>query len=297
MRAAPYAAIAIAVTSVSFSAIFIRWSESDALTIAFFRLALATMIVAPFAAVDLRRSPGALRRRDVVIMAGIGVVLALHFAFWITSLKTEGVTVASSVVLVTSHPLMVGLASHFVLKERVGAKTAIGIAVGLAGVSVIGVASYGFSTATFAGNMLAFLGGVMAGIYFLGGRRLRQRVGIASYAFVVYAAAAITLLAMVLTSGELVPRGDRGRELILFLAMAVVPHIGGHTLFNWSLRHVTAPVVSLSLVGEPIGSTLLAWALLSEFPAPLIGVGAVLALGGIFLTAYGTRTPPIGEAD
>ena len=282
----PFAAIAAAVVAVSFASIFIRWSASDAITIAFYRLGFATLIVLPYAAIDRATPLQSLARRDLLLMAGIGVVLAAHFAFWITSLKTYGVTVASSVVLVTSHPVMVAVVSHFLFRERVRAMTAVGIALGFSGVVAIAVADLGVSTATLAGDLAALMGGVMAGVYFLAGRRVRQRVSLPVYAFVVYGTAAIALLGLAGATGKLAPAGDLPRELLLFGALAIVPQIGGHTLYNWALRFVTAPVVSVSLVGEPVGSSLLAWLLLKEVPSNLIVIGALLALAGIFLTAY-----------
>src|SRR3990172_6037373 len=248
MRASPYAGIAVAVASVSTAAIFITWSESPPVTIALWRLALATAVLAPFAAWRRGAAFRGVTRRDAGLMALVGAILATHFALWITSLKVQGVTVASSVV--------------------------------------IALTDYGVSGATLGGDVLAFLGGVMAGLYFLFGRSLRQRVSLVGYAFVVYATATAVLLVYALVLGSsLAPAGDAGRELVLFLALALIPQIGGHTLYNWSLRWVPAPVVSLSLVGEPIGSSLLAWVLLDQVPGLAIGVGAALALGGIYLAA------------
>src|SRR2546425_3721838 len=167
MARGPYAAIAAAIVAVSTASILIRWSDSDAFTIAFYRLGFATLIILPFALLDRTTPLRILLRRDVLLMAGIGVVLAAHFALWITSLKTAGVTVASSVVLVTSHPVMVALVSHFLLKERVSAMTAAGIALGFSGVVAIAVVDLGSSTTTLAGDLAALGGGVMAGGYFL----------------------------------------------------------------------------------------------------------------------------------
>ena len=286
MRASPYLAIALAVVSVSFSSIFIRWSESDAITIALYRLTFASLIILPFAAMERATPLWTISRRDLAFMAGVGVVLASHFAFWITSLKTEGVTVASSVILVTSHPVLVAIVSHFALGERVRTPTAVGIGLGMTGVAAIAFAGASVSPTTLAGTLLALLGGVMAGIYFLAGRQLRQRVSLPVYAFVVYATAALTLFALAAATGALLPEGDLSTEFLLFLAMAVIPQIGGHTLYNWSLRFVPAAIVSLSLVGEPIGSSLLAWLLLAETPSSLVAFGGIFALTGIFLTAY-----------
>lgn len=284
----PYAGILLAVVSVSFASIFITWSTSPPITIALYRLALATAILAPFVALRKAATLRALPRTHLLVMAGVGAILATHFALWIASLKVEGESIASSVVLVTSHPLLVGLLSHFVLKERLNRWMAVGILVGFSGVVGIALADYGFSGSLLVADVLAFLGGICAGFYFLLGRRLRQRVGLLDYAFVVYACATgVLLLYAVILGSSLTPVGNVPTELLLFLALAVVPQIGGHTLYNWSLRWVPAAVVSLSLVGEPIGSTLLAWAILSQVPSAGVAVGAGLALLGIYLTVYG----------
>ena len=138
----------------------------------------------------------------------------------------------------------------------------------------------------------------MAGFYFLLGRTIRQRVPLLGYGLVVYASAAAFLALFAVGLGEgLAPVGDVPRELALFLAMALVPQIGGHTLYNWALRWIPAPVVSLSLVGEPIGSSLLAWALLGSVPSntPAVAAAGVLALAGIYLAAS-AEGPPAVEA-
>jgi len=223
-------------------------------------------------------------------MVGVGAILATHFTLWIGSLKIEGVSVsvASSVILVTSHPLLVGLLSHYVLRERLNAWMALGIGLGFSGVVVIAIADSNARSSSFVGDLLAFFGGVAAGFYFLAGRRLRQRIPLIAYAFVVYVAATGVLFVYALGLREsLVPVGDLRTELILFLAMAVIPQIGGHTLYNWSLRWLTAPIVSLSLVGEPIGSSLLAWVLLSQVPGVAVAIGGALALAGIYITVVG----------
>jgi drug/metabolite transporter (DMT)-like permease len=288
MRASPYLAIVLAVVSVSFASIFITWSTSPPITIALYRLAIATAILLPFVVLRRGTTLRNLPRRELLFMAGIGAILATHFTLWIASLKVQGESVASSVVLVTSHPLLVGLLSHFVLRERLSKWMALGIALGFSGVVVIALADYGLRGSLLGADILAFLGGVMAGFYFLAGRRLRQRVGLLDYAFVVYGSATAVLFLYAIALGQsLTPVGDLRSELLLFLALAVIPQIGGHTLYNWSLRWVSAPVVSLSLVGEPIGSSLLAWLFLAQVPGAFVAVGAGLALVGIYLTAWG----------
>ena len=285
MDRAPYAALAVAVVCVSFSAIFILWSESPPLLIAAYRLTFASLILLPFALLEKPRSFRDLSRADLAKLAGVGLLLASHFALWITSLKSPGVSVASSVVLVTSHPILVAGFSHFVFRERVTTTMAVGIALGFSGVFAIAGGDVRQSPAVFAADFLSFLAGVAVAFYFLAGRRLRQRISLLSYVFPAYAVAAGLLWALVFASGTSpVPTGSVGRELALFLAMALIPQIGGHTLYNWSLRYVPAPVVSLSLVGEPIGSSLLAWWLLGQTPSPYVALGAALIIAGIALT-------------
>jgi drug/metabolite transporter (DMT)-like permease len=284
MRAAPYLAIAGAIVAVSFATPLIKLTASPTPIVAFYRMALAALILLPFAvrAPDFR----SLSRRDFAILAGTGIVLAVHFATWIASLKELVVPTTSSLVLVTSHPILVALVSHFVFRERVKRLAAIGISLGLTGVAVIALGS-GTAAGTLLGNSLAFLGGVMAGVYILVGRQMRQRLSLATYAFVVYGVAAVALLIGSLAGGlSPVPSGVFAEEFAILLGLAVISQIGGHTLYNWSLRHVSATVVSVSLLGEPIGASLLTWSIFGEVPPVLVAAGAALALPGILLTAY-----------
>jgi len=271
--------------AVSFSAILIRWSEADFLAIASGRMLLSAALLAPFALTMYRRELASLPRRDIAIMVGIGAVLASHFSLWIASL--ERTSVASSVLLVTSHPILVGLVGHFMMDERLSRLNAAGIGLGLMGVAVLTRGDAGSGAETLLGDMLAFLGGVAAGVYILGGRRTRQRISLVVYAFVVYTSCALFLLLAVLVTGaELftLPAMEWG----LFLLMALGPSILGHTVYNWTLRYVPASVVSVSLLGEPVGSSLLALVLLGEAPPELAVLGGAIILAGILMASWGT---------
>src|SRR2546426_7609906 len=229
MRGGPYAAIALAVVSVSFASIFITWSTSPPITIALYRLAIATLIIGATILVRggvLRRENTLLRihRRESALMALIGAILATHFALWISSLKVEGESIASSVVLVTSHPLLVGLLSHYVLRERLNRWMTIGIVLGLAGVVSIALADYGFAGSLLYADILAFSGGVMAGFYFLLGRRGRPRGALLDYAFVVYASAtAVRFLYALALRSRLAPGGGLPRGLLPVAGLAGIP--------------------------------------------------------------------------
>src|SRR2546426_2410661 len=195
VRRAPQAAILVAVVCVSFASIFIRWSAAlgaAALTIALYRMGFATLLLSPFLATAKGRQVRTLTTRDSLLLAAVGLALAVHFTTWILSLQL--VDVATSVVLVTSHPLLVALVSHFVFHERVNRLTAAGVGVGFGGVVLIALAQSGRGPNPLLGSLLAFLGAVAAGAYLLAGRRLRQRMDLVPYAVNVYGFATLFLV-------------------------------------------------------------------------------------------------------
>src|SRR2546425_2819581 len=222
MRGGPYAAIGLAVVSVSFASIFITWSTSPPVTIALYRLAIATGVIGATILLRSRvfRRPNTLlgiSRRDAAVMALIGAILATHFALWISSLKVEGESIASSVVLVTSHPLLVGLLSHYVLRERLNRWMTVGIVLGFAGVVSIALADYGFAGSLLYADILAFSGGVMAGVYFLLGRRGRQPGALLHFPFLVFGGATAGPFPVSPAPGaDLRPAGGAPREIPLF---------------------------------------------------------------------------------
>ena len=284
MRRYAYLGVCIAVVAVSFSAILIRWSEADFLAIAAGRMIISALIMAPFALLMYRTELLGLSRKDALLMVGIGAVLATHFSLWIASL--EYTSVASSVLLVTSHPLLVGVVGHFFLGERLSKLNVLGITIGLFGLVILTRGDAASGSDTLYGDILAFLGGVAAGVYILAGRSTRKRISLVVYAFVVYSSCAIILLiAAIFTSTELFTLP--ADQWALFLLMAIGPSILGHTMYNWTLRYVPASVVSVSLLGEPVGSTALAFILLSESPPETAVLGGAIILMGIILASWG----------
>ena len=291
MKNKAYIALFISVISVSFAAIFIVSCDAPALSIAFYRLLFTTLLILPFVLLykKTREEILNLPRKTLLIMFGIGVILAAHFALWITSL--EHTSVASSVILVTAHPLLVGPVSHFFLRERLSFVNSLGIVLSVSGVIILIYGNYGFASGldTIEGNILAILGGVAAGLYILGGRKLRKTVSIGTYAFVVYAIGTVVLLIICLTFNSPVINLSLRDNGIIFL-IAKFSGIFGHTLYNWSLEHIRASVASVVLLGEPIGSSLLAFALpwIQQIPSYYTIIGGAIILSGIYLTARKT---------
>lgn len=276
-------ALLFAVLCVSTGAIFVRLAQCPALATAAWRMSFATALVA-LALLPRRgwRGLAGLSLRDAALGAAAGVCLALHFATWISSL--DHTTVASSVVLVNTIPLWVALLSPLMTGERTARRAWAGIALSFTGAAVIAGGDFRASGAALRGDLLALAGGFCAAIYLLLGRRLRERLSLASYCIVTYAMATAALWAIA-AAARTPMTGFTMKTWGAIAGMAVFAQTGGHTLYNWSLKHLPANAVAVALLGEPLGGSLLAWWIFGEMPPPVSLAGAVLVLAGIYLAA------------
>jgi len=282
----PYLALFVSIVSVSFAAIFIVSCSSPPLSIAFYRMLFTTLLILPllFLKNNIKEELRSLDRKELFLLVGIGIVLAAHFSLWITSLTLT--SVASSVILVTAHPVLVAPVSYFLLKERLSLINILGISISLTGVSILVIGNYSFSSTTLEGNILAMLGGTAAGTYILGGRIFRKKLSTSTYVTVVYSTSTIALLVTCLMLKA--PIYDLNpKDYWIILLMAIVAGLFGHTLYNWSLKYVKASVASVALLGEPIGSAFLAFILpwIHQIPSIYTIVGGSITLSGIYLTA------------
>ncbi|GFO69334.1 membrane protein [Geomonas limicola] len=284
----PYLAILVGVFAVSFSSIFVRLATAPPLIIAAYRLIFTFCILAPFTlyggAVALKKMTG----RQVALAAGSGIFLALHFVTWFTSLKYT--SIASSVVLVTTQPLFVVLGSFLFFKERVPRVALWGGFLAMLGSLVIGATDFQVGELAFLGDLLALFSAVMVAGYMLLGRRLRGDVEISGYTFVTYGVSAVALAGSALVA-ELPFYPYPGQDWLIFAALALVCTVLGHTVFNWVLRYVQASVVSVSILGEPLGAILWAAVFLGENPTlRQIGGGALIFTGLYLFTRATARS-------
>lgn len=308
-RVHPYAGIAAGVLAISAAPIIVRLAQSDApsIVIAAGRLSLAALVLTPFALTRHRGEIRALSRRDLAWAAASGLFLGIHFATWITSL--EYTSVASSVVLVSTSPLFVALMGTWALREYPSRRLASGMLVALAGGAVVGLSGAcaigpsGVACAletlgesrSMLGNALALAGAVAGASYLLIGRHLRAKLSLIPYVFLVYAVAAVVLWAGMLASGH-TPLGYSAKLYLWLVLLALVPQLIGHSMFNWALRYLPAAYVSVTVLGEPIGSTWLAFVLLGERPSPIMLVGGLLILTGIVFASSRPARPIIDDA-
>ena len=271
---------------MSFSAIFIRLAEAPGLTIALYRNVFAGAVVAVLMAARRREELRGVTGPQLRIAVLSGLLLALHFATWIPSLELT--TVAASVTLVTASPIVVAALGRLLFGERVSRRTLVGVVVGMAGAALISGGDVAVSARAAAGDALAFAGAVAAAGYFVAGRRLRRDLSLTTYVGIVYSVCAVALLVVALVAR--VPlAGFDARTWVMFLLLALVSQLFGHTAFNHLLKDVDATVVAVAVMGEPVGSTLLALMFFGEVPPWTAVVGGCLVLVGIYVATVRSR--------
>ncbi len=270
--------IALAIVVVSFAAIIIRLCTVPTAIIAAYRLGFAVIILLPVYAAKGRQHSVSARQLGLTALAGF--FLSLHFLFWIESLKLT--TVASSVMLVTTSPIFAAVFAWLVLREGIGRKTMIAIVLCIAGSVIISRGGIDLRPEMLRGNVLAVLGAAAFGGYFVIGRKLRPVMGIVQFAFLAYAASAIILIAWAAVRGHEFTGFDP-RNYVWFALLAIGPQVFGHTSLTWALKYIAAPKVAISVLGEPIGSALLAWVFFSEVPGYGLLIGGALVLYGVYL--------------
>ena len=272
----------VGIVAVSFGSIFVRLAEAPPLIIAAYRLGLASLVVGPVALIRSGQELRALSRRDLLYLVIAGVFLALHFGLWIASLAYT--TVASSVILVSMSPLFVGLFSHLLGMDRVTRWMLRGILLSVVGSVAIGCGDFALGGGALWGDLLALGGAVMATGYLLAGRRLRQGLPLLPYISLTYSVAAAVTVVFCLLTGQRFT-GYSSTTYLMFILLALVPQVIGHSAFNWALGYFSAPLVSVTVLGEPVGATILAYLILSEIPTLLKILGGAMIFSGIYLAS------------
>ena len=254
-----YILLPIGIIAISTASIFIKLCDAPVLIIATYRMMLASLILMPFAC--YKKTWRGWEKDKIGWLLLSGLFLSLHFAFWIASLKYT--SVAGSVVLVTTHPIFVGIGGYFFLRERVGLNLIFGIALSILGSGLISYGDMSLSKEALMGDGLALLGAIAASGYLLVGKKMRKDQDLLSYIFPVYSTAGLILILFALIFQKPFFGYSSSTYFYLFL-LALVPQLVGHTTFNWALRYLPAFLVAITILGEPIGSTLLAYFILGE---------------------------------
>ncbi|MGY0288830.1 MAG: DMT family transporter [Candidatus Methanodesulfokora washburnensis] len=281
MKIDPRIALLVGISAVSTASILVRLSTSPPLVIAGYRMLFSSMIMGLLGMneiSDLRR----IDRKETLLLLISGVSIGAHFGAWTASLFYT--SIAASTVIVDSSPIFVVLISWIFLREGVNTREAFGIAISIMGAIIIAIGHAEFKSNLY-GDFLALLGAIFLAIYLVIGRILRRKMGLASYTFSVYGVAAVVLLLSALVSGNSLAADLK--ELIIFILLALGPSCLGHNSYNYALKYMKASVVSASILGEPVGASLLGAALLGEVPSISTIIGGGIVILGVYLTVFG----------
>jgi drug/metabolite transporter (DMT)-like permease len=282
----PYVVLIIGIIGVSTGSIFARLADAPALVTAAYRMGLAALILIPLAAWKAGEELRSLSIHDVKLAILSGFFLALHFATWISSL--DYTAIANSVVLVNTIPLWVGLFTPLISKDRIRGSTITSIIVSVMGAVIIGFGDFATGGKALWGDLLAVVGAVCAAVYLLLGRNLRHKLSLISYVAICYGSAAVILWLVVL-SLNLPITGYSSQTVAAFWAMALISQLIGHSSYNWSLKWFSTSLVAVSLLGEPIGSTLLAYIIFDEGLTWMKFIGGMFILSAIYIAASGEK--------
>ena len=282
-----YFALIVGIFAISTSAILIRWSISEPLVIGSYRQTFATFLFLPFLIKDRFKEVFSLKFKDILELVVIGLILGAHFGFWISSVKAT--SVAASVLLGTCHIVYVSIIGWLVFGESLNQKGILGTLLALSGIIILFGGDLLQDPGNFQGNILAFISGILAGFYYLGGRKHRKKISLPTYAFIVYLSSAVAMWIVVVIQG--LEYGNISKsEFQLFFIMALVPTLLGHTMQNWALAFLPAYVISITLLVEPIGSGILAWLIFDEIPSLGVLVGGIIVLYGVYIVALSEHT-------
>ncbi|MBN2114489.1 MAG: DMT family transporter [Acidimicrobiia bacterium] len=283
-RALVAPALVAAVAAISFAAIFLKLAEpTHALARSGLRLLMAAALLAPAVARGWLRG----RLQPVWRWAvAAGLLYALHFSAWIGSLDLT--SVAASVTLVTATPLLLAVVGVITGKDRPESRLWVSLALGAVGVAVVGGADLSFSGRALAGDGLALVGTAAMAGYLLVARRMGPGLDVWAFMGVACAVGGTVVMGVAAAAGVSLRPADGTAAFYIFLS-ALIPQLVGHGLMTWSLRHTTPTVVGLATLGEPVGSTLLAWVWLGEAAPPVVLVGCGVVLAALVLALAGRR--------
>lgn len=280
-----------AVVMASSAAGLMAAADAPSLAIAFWRNALAAMLLLPM----IWRHQLALRsldRRQWRLMVGAGFFLGVHFACWVPSVKLTSIAAAASIVAtqVVWAAVLARLAGHHVPRMQ-----AVGILIALAGVVTLTGIDVSMTPSAIAGDLLALFGAMTAAAYMHAGQQVRTHLPLSAFTAVVYLAASCTLL-VVCTVGGVQLAGFPARAWGYIAAVTLLAQFGGHSLFNRALRSFTATAVSIAILFQIPGGMLWGWAVIGQVPKAALLPAAALIAAGVVLVIRAER-PKVADAD
>lgn len=279
---AQYALLGMGVLFLSTSAIFVKLAEAPSGIIAFYRLLFTLMFLIPALLVRTkeREQLAHLNGRRFRLAVISGALLAVHWVMWFESLRYT--SVASSTVLVSLQPLFSIVFGALFLKERVAKWGMLGVFLAIAGSAIIGWGDFQISGEAFWGDVLSFASAGVISLHFLFGQLLRREIDVLPYTTVCYSASTVCLAVYAMIGGQSFS-GYSCQTWGCFLGLALFATVGGQCVFNLLLKYLPASAVTMGILGEPVGTIILAFFIFDESIMLQQGIGMLLILGGLWL--------------
>lgn len=275
--------VIMAALAASFSAIFVRLIEAPPMAIGFYRLSFALPFFILWTLGRYRKELLTISRKQLLGCILSGLFLSAHFFSWFTAI--DYTTVASAVVLCSTHPVVILIVTTLFYKEKTNKQAVIGVIIALVGAAIIAGGDYSFSGKAIFGDIMAFLGALFMALYFLAGRKLRKGINAAVYVLLVFGTCWLAFfVGMLLTATKFT--GYTKMDFFYLFAMAMICQIGAHAVFNWCLGHVSPLYISTIETGEAIFASLLAFFIFLEVPSLWQLLGGVVTIGGLLYFNY-----------
>ena len=279
-RLGSFLARVLGVIALSTSAIFVKLAGAPSSVTAFYRLLFTALALSPFLALD-RKKRDELRtlqlgRIGLIVLSGL--LLAVHYVMWFESLRYT--SVSSSTVLVALQPLFSLLFSFLLLRETPRKSAVAGCLIAVAGSAVIGWGDFQISAGALLGDILALAAAGVISLYFLIGQVVRREISAVTYSVPGYLSSAAFLLIYTLAKTEPLT-GYTGATWGAFLGLAFLSTIGGQFVFNLLLKNLSATAVTMGILGEPVGTCILAFFILKERIAAQQFLGILVILAGL----------------
>jgi drug/metabolite transporter (DMT)-like permease len=255
----------IGILAVSTSGPLMAAAAAPALAVAFWRNLLAIAVIGPYALLRHRSELAGMSARERWLTIGSGLLLSLHFATWVPSLRFT--SVASATAIVCGQPVWVALIAR-AQGHDVPRRAWWGIALALISVVVLTGVDFSLEPRALIGDLLALVGGVFSALYTVVGAEVRRTVTTTSYTLICYGTAAVARVDLT---------GFSSTTWVQLLALTAGAQLLGHSLFNRVLRTTSPTVVSLALLFEVPGAAVIAAIFLGQTP-PLAALPAAMLL-------------------
>ncbi|WHY96867.1 DMT family transporter [Peribacillus simplex] len=277
-----YTILFLGVFALSTSAIFVKLADAPATITAFYRMLFTAVMLLPFLLVNKknRKEIRSLSKKQWGLGLLSGLFLATHYLLWFKSLNYT--SVASSTVIVTLQPLFSMVGGYFLFKERFSKGAIMGCLVAIAGSIVIGWQDFQISGQALFGDILAFIAAGVITAYFFIGQHVRKRLSLIPYSIIGYTSSALFLSIFVISQQTSFVNYSK-QTWLSFIGLAFIATILGQTVFNWLLKWLSTSVISMSILGETIGTCILAYFVLDEVISLQQGIGIALILIGLAL--------------